>query len=119
MTDPTTKTRSDEHLWLDTLCLTYARLCCDGAEPSREALAVAAAKAADVDLGRVSSWLVGVDLLAGYAAADLDDGAALDEEDHGLDVSRSVTRPVFEARLQARLRRAEAARVGPVVRQTR
>ena len=29
MTDPTTKTRSDEHLWLDTLCLTYARLCCD------------------------------------------------------------------------------------------
>ena len=114
MTDPTTKTRSDEHLWLDKLCLTYTQLSCDGAVPSREALAAAVAKAVDVDLGRVSSWLAGVDLLADYAAAELDDGAALDEEDRGLDVSRSVTRPVFEARLQARLRRAEAARTGPV-----
>lgn len=114
MTDPTTNPRSNELLWLNCLCATYQRLAKNGEPPSREALAGAVAKSLGAGPAQVRGWFAGIDRLAEYAAAPIDQGNVIDEEDRGVEASRAVTRPVLEARVQARLDAVEAARTGTV-----
>ena len=114
MTDPTTNPRRDELLWLECLCATYQRLAKNGAPPSREALAGAMAKSLGAGPAQVRGWFAGIDRLAEYAAAPINLGNVVDEEDRGIEASRAATRPVLEARIQARLDTVEAARTGTV-----
>jgi hypothetical protein len=89
---------------------TWSELGTEGQGPTGEQLASALAARLGADVKVVAGWLQAVERLAYYAQAEpWPEEKAMDEERQSVQAALSAVRPIWEARLQQRLNRVDAA----------